>query len=238
MAIHAKQINKILSAPIRVSAFSATGGSSVVTSAITTALSTAGNGGVSVPLQVSSAIDVMGLITSSPHNRVEIYSATPDDKIKDSNGDEVFARLTEAAGVYTLTYYTLPDSGTETAYTFSGSTSVDFEVNYRFDFDRFPADGAIAISTRNVSQDPASNGGGLYSEKLTVTAQNTIAALAKTPTNTGNVELIINEVSYNTFGGGSAHFSVTGKTISWSASNSGFNVETTDSVIARYTTNE
>jgi hypothetical protein len=235
MGVQAKQIDKILSAPIRVSAFSATGASSTVTTPITTALSTAGNGGVSVPVQVSSSISVIGIITASPYNRVEIYNATTKDKIKDSNGDEVFGRITEAGGVYTLTYYTLPDSGTETSYSAFSSTSIDFEFNYRFDFDRFPADGAIAITSRNVSQDPAS-GGGTYTEKLTVTGQNAIANLAKTPATSASVILYVWGVAYDTFT--TAHFSVSGKTITWSPSNAGFNIETTDRVVARYTTNE
>jgi len=236
MAIKSKQIEKNLSASIQIAGFSAAGADDVVTSAITTALSTAGNGGVSVPLQVSSNIDTIGVITASPNNRVEIWDNTTKDKIVDSSGEEVYGRITESGGVYTLTYYSLNAStGVETAYSFGNTTSIDFEFNYRFDFARFPTDAPIAVGARNVTQDPGGSGK-VYTEKLNVTAQNTIADLAKTPTATSNVMLYINGVVYDTFA--TASFSVSGKAITWSAANSGFNVETTDRVVAKYTTNE
>lgn len=145
MAIKSKQIEKNLATSIQISAFSGAGADDVVTSVITTALSTAGNGGVSVPLQVSTSVDVIGVITSSPNNRVEIWNATTKDKINDVNGEEVFGRLTQSGGVYTLTYFSLnPTTGAETAHTLA-ATSIDFEFNYRFDFERFPTDAPIAV---------------------------------------------------------------------------------------------
>jgi hypothetical protein len=237
--IPAKQIVKILSAPVRVAAFSANGGSSTVTTAITTALSTAGNAGVSAPVQVSSS-NGLGIITTAPSNRVEIYDATTKDKIASTAGDEVFARLTEVSGVYTLTYYTLPTAGTETAYSFGTSTPIDFEFGYRFDFDRFPVDGIIATSTRNVSQDPAVSGGRIFRERLSPSAQNTIPAVSKTPVDTATFALFVNGVHYDTFGSGAAVVGIntTTKAVSWSAANAGFNVETNDRVVAQYLTYE
>ncbi|MGA7934723.1 MAG: hypothetical protein WCA35_14355 [Kovacikia sp.] len=233
--VPAKQIIKVLSAPIRVSGFAAAGPDDVVTSVITTALSSAGNAGVSVPLQVSSAVTAVGIITSPPGNRTEIYNATSKDKIAHSSGNEVYGRITESGGVYTLTYYYYSDAGVETPYSFA-STSIDFEFNYRFDFDRLPAEAIVAIKTRNIADDPTVSSGGVYTEKLVVTAQNTISDLAKTPTTSGNVLLFINGIVYDTFS--TAPFSISGKAITWSASNAGFSVETTDRVVAHYTTNE
>lgn len=234
--VKAKQIEKNLSAYVRVGAFSATGTDDVVTTPITTALNTAGDGGVSVPLQPSTAVGTIGVITTSPNNRVEIYNATTKEKINDASGDEVYGRLTHSGGVYTLSYFTLPSSGTETAYNFASSTSIDFEFSYRFDFGRYPTDGAIAVRARNVSDDPAAGGGRTVVEQLTVTGQNAIANLTFTPTTTANVLLIVNRAVYETLG--TAAFSVSGRTITWSAANAGFNIETTDRVIASYTTNE
>lgn len=236
--VPAKQIIKILAAPIRVNNFSANGSSNTVTSAITTALTTAGAGGVSVPLQVSAS-EGLGVIASGANNKVEIYSSTSKDKIG-SVGEEVYGRLTEAGGVYTLSYYTLSNAGIETAYSFSSATNIDFEFNYRFDFARFPTDGAISITARNISNDPGSTGGMLQREQLTPTAQNTLPNLTKTPISASGVSLIINGIEYDSFGGGAAPFSVniSTKAVSWSAANAGFSIETTDRVIAQYTTLE
>ncbi len=232
--IQSKQISKLQIAPVRVSGFTGVGASTVITSAVTTALSTAGDGGVSVPLQITTSTAI-GVVTTGTNNRVEIYNATTKDKIKSTNGDEVYGRITESAGVYTLTYYTLVN-GVETAYTLA-STSIDFEFNYKFDFYRFPSDAVIGITSRNVSQDVRSTAT-LYTELLTATAQNTLPNLTKLPNVTYNVTLIVNNSTYTTLGGGSADFTVTTKTIAWSAANAGFNIETTDRIIAQYTTNE
>lgn len=236
----AKQIIKILAANIRISNFTANGVDDVVTAVVTTALGTAGDGGRSVPLQVSANTASMGVIVAAPQNRVEIYDATTKDKISSSGGDEVYGRLVEASGVYTLSYFTLPDSGTEAAYTFSTNRAIDFEFSYRFDFDRFPSDAVVGVSTRNVSQDPASTAGALFVEQLAVTGPNAIASLTRTPTSAGVVMLIVNGVSYDTFGGAAADFSVNVSTraITWSAANAGFSVETTDRVIAQYSTRD
>lgn len=233
--IPAKQIIKVLSTYVRVGGFSANGGSNDVTSAITTALSTAGDGGVSVPLQ-PSASNGLGVITTGANNRVEIYAATSKDKFLATNGEEVYGRLTEAGGVYTLTYYTLANTGVETAYTFAASTPIDFEFGYRFDFYRYPSDGAIGLKARNISDDPSAGGGSPYREKLAVTAQNTIADLAKTPLSSSLIELLVNGISYDSFS--VAAFTLTGKALTWSATNAGFNIETTDRVIASYFTLE
>lgn len=233
MPLKAKQIVKILSAPIRVSAFAASSSSNVVTTAITTALSTAGSGGVSVPLQISTGESVIGVITSSSSNRVEIYDTTTKDKLQDADANEVYARLTQSAGVYTLSYYSLV-GGTETSYTFPSSTNIDFEFNYRFDFDRYPADAAISIGTRNISQDPRSSGGSPFSELVTVTAQNTLANLTKPPVVSSTIALFVNGEAFDSFSGA---FSLSGQALTWSSSNAGMVLDTTDRVVARYFTN-
>lgn len=236
MKIQSKQIEHIQSAYVRVAGFSATGATGNATTAITTALGTAGRGGVAVPLQVSTGEDSVGVVTTGAHNRVELYSATSKQKISDSTGNEVYARLTQSGGVYTLTYYSLV-AGTETAYTFDESTSIDFEFAYRFDFHRIPADAGIGVKQRNVDDDSDGGGGDAFQEQLTVTALNTLSALSKTPVSSTAVLLFINGVAYSPVGG-SAPFSVSGKTITWSSANAGFDIETTDRVVAGYPTFE
>jgi len=230
--LQSKQVSRLFQSYIRVSGFTAAGADDVVTTAITTALSTAGDGGVSVPLQVFSASQV-GVVTTGANNRIEIYNATTKAKILTTGGNEVYGRLTESSNVYTLTYYELA-SGVETAYTFA-STSIDFEFVYQFDFYRVPAAFAIGVTTRNISQDPASSGGSVFREPITVTGTNTLNNLTKTPIT--SVALVVNGLTESTVDGTPA-FSVLNKVITWSASNAGYSLATTDKVTAVYSTNE
>lgn len=232
--IPAKQITKILQAFVRISAYAATGANDTITTPITTALSTAGNGGVSVPLQVSSGNTVIGVVTASNFNRVQIFNSDTKLAMADENGNEIYGRLTESGGVYTLTYY-VNDAGTETGYTFGSSTDIDFEFIYRFDFDRLPDSAVTSNKQRNVSDDPASIGGSdWFNEPITVTSTNTLDDLTHTPDTNTNIFLIVNGITVNAFGGGSAAFSVSGTSLTWSASNAGYALHTTDNVIAFY----
>lgn len=238
--IPAKQISKVIAAPVRCNNFAALGADDTATTALTTALSTAGDLSASVPLQVSINTAGVGVIVTQPNNRVEIWDSTSKDKITNSAGDEVYGRISESAGVYTLFYHTLPNTGVEAAHSFPASRNIDFEFNYRFDFRRFPGDGIIGVSTRNVAQDAALWSGNLQIEQLTVTATNAIAALSRVPTAAETVVLHINGVTYDAIGGASADFAVnlTTRAITWSVANAGFNVETDDRVIAQYITRE
>ena len=237
--IRTKQISWVIGATVRVGNYGATGVDDDVSTVISTALSTAGKGGVGVPVQVSANDDGVGIITAASTNLVQIQRTGSGLKITDAGNNEVYGRLTEAGGVYTLRYFTLAD-GTETPFNFAASTPIDFDFSYRFDFARLPGDFAIAIPTRVISNDPrgAAAGSQTYSELLTVTALNTLSALTRTPNVAANLFLIINTAIYSTFGGATAAFSVAGKTITWSAANARFNLETTDRVIATYTSLE
>lgn len=229
-----RQIDGLFDAPIGAIGFAASGSSNTVTTPITTVLSTAGNGGISVPLQVASTSQV-GVITTGSDARVEIVDSSTKKKIADASSNEVYGRLSESSGAYTLSYFSLV-AGSETAYTIP-STSIDFYFNYRYDLYRLPSNFAISLGARVVSNDPASVGGSTarwVTEKLTVTALNTLSALSNAPTVTTNIFLIVNGKTENAFGGGSAAFSVSGTTVSWSAANAGYPLETTYDVIAYY----
>lgn len=230
--LQAKQINKQLAAYVRVSGFSASGTSDPVTTDITTVLSTAGEGAVSVPLQVADTTNI-GVITTG-NNRVEIYDATTKLKLQDG-GNEIYGRLTESSNVYTLSYFTLV-AGVETAYSFA-TTVIDFEFAYKFDFNRLPFASIINVKTRNVSDDPSNSGtGGLgIVEVLTVTAPNTLANLTKTPN--GGVILFVNGQGI-TSADSPAAFTRSGKELTWSATNAGYALATTDLVVANYSSYE
>ncbi len=231
--IPAKQIIKPQSASVRVNGFSASGTSGVLTTAIGTALSTAGEGGVSVPVQPLGGSNTIGVIVTGANNRTEIYGGASKLKLTDASGNEVFGRITEAGGVYTLTYFSLV-AGVETAHSMPAE-AIDIEFSYRFDFARFPADAAIAVSARNISNDPAGAGGATpRNERLTVTALNTVSDLGFTPLNAATFALFVNGQQFDTFGGGAAAFSLSGVAITWSAANAGFPLEVADRVTARY----
>jgi hypothetical protein len=232
-----KQIAQFFHVLIRVGAqaYASAAASTIVTTSITTALGTAGRGGVSVPVQITAADTTVGIITTTTKNRVEIYDSTTKQKYKSLNGDEVYARLTEAAGVYTLTYYTQV-AGVETAYTFPAvAGSIDFEFSYNFDFDRIPVDAMTGIQTRNVSEDPAGGGALVFREALTPTGVNTIPAATKTPISAARSQLIVNGKTESSFSGA---FTVAAKVFTWVPGSAGYNLATTDEVVAEYATNE
>ncbi|MBD2090211.1 hypothetical protein H6F67_10140 [Microcoleus sp. FACHB-1515] len=235
--VQAKQIVKFLFAPIRLNNLSVTGSSQTVTSPLTAALASAGDGGVSVPLQPAG--NGVGVAVTPPHNRCKVYGAASEDTLLD-NGLEIQARLTESNGVYTLAFFTVSDAGTETAYSFPAATPIDVEFNYRFDFWRIPADAIVATTVRSMGNDPTTTAARRFSERLTIGTANTIPNLSKTPTSAADVELIVNGLSYDSFGGSGAFFSVNTdtKAIAWSAANAGISIEPSDRVIARYSTIE
>ena len=213
--------------------FSASGADDVVTTAITTVLSTAGDGGVAVPLQVASAT-LIGVVTATTDNVCLIVNTATKRPVADATGNEVYGKLTEAAGVYTLTYFSLI-AGTETPYTGFSATGIDFYFIYQFDAYRFPRNSGTALSGKVIQQDPSGSAGSTNRiEKVTVTALNTLAALSFAPTATTNIILHVNGKSENAFGGGNAAFSVSGTAVTWSAANAGYALQTTMDVIAQY----
>lgn len=89
----------------------ATGGSTV----ITTAMSGKTPGG---------GTSTAGVITSGSFNRAELKNPSNGDFYEDGSGNRVYGRVTEASGIWTLTYYIF-NAGTETPYSFSGSNDID-----------------------------------------------------------------------------------------------------------------
>lgn len=233
--IQSKQIKKLMAGYVRVSAFSFPAASSgFITSALSTALSTAGFGGNSVPLANSTAENITGVITSG-NNRVEIYKNSDKEKL-DYLGQEVYGRVTQSLGAYTLSLYSI-QAGVETAYT-SAALSLDFEVPYRFEFKDLPTDFAIAIKERNTNDDDNHGiAGRLYKELLVVSAPNIVSNLTFTPNFTYEVSLFVNGKE-ETNVGASPPFTTAGKVITWSAVNAKYALATDDRVVAIYTTLE
>ena len=237
MRIQSKQIEQLLQGFLQISGLSAviSTATTVITTPLTTLLGSAGRNGVAVPLQVATTT-TEGVITSGSGNRAEIFDAVTKDKILNlaCDSEEVYGRITEAAGVYSIDYYYLANgTGVETAFTFPATQSIDIELVYQFSFEHLPADFATSIKTRNVADDGKSKGFG-YQEGLTVTATNTVSNLSFSPVDPAQVKLTINGQSFYSV----LHFTVTGLAISFSgpqlAAMGLGQIDTTDTVYAEY----
>ena len=79
----------------------------------------------------STAPTIKGIVVNSAENFVHIFDAALDHYL-DGSGNKVYARLTESATVWTLTYYS-NIAGTETSYSFSGSNDVKWYYQELFD---------------------------------------------------------------------------------------------------------
>lgn len=229
-----KQLDWINAGWVGIAAFEATGGSGVITTEITTALGTAGRNGTAVPVQISTS-EGQGVITTGDHNRVEIYDSATKEKLVDGSGNEVYGRITETGGAYTLTYYVL-DSGSQVGHSISPATDIDLYFPYRFTADKYPVDAAIALTLKNVYSEPTPGSGGANpetAEPISVTALNTLDSLSATPVVSSAVKLSVNGQVFASTEPSPA-FSVSGTGLTWSQANAGFDLETTDNVVAYY----
>lgn len=75
----------------------------------------------------------IGVYTQAPQNKIHLRRESDGKPIVDSaaSGKTIFARLTEAAGVWTLTFYTQA-SGVETAFNFAGHADANANFAYRW----------------------------------------------------------------------------------------------------------
>lgn len=223
MITQPKQIQKYLQGFMGVSnsTVTATNNSKVVTAEVTTAVGT-------LPLQLASATQ-MGVVTNPYGNdRVEVWDNATKEKLKDANNNEVYGRLTEAAGVYTLSFYTLV-AGVETAYTFGANTPIDYQFAYQYDFANLPSDVIVKFPQVAINNDPE-RGGILVQELLTITATNTINNLTFAPKNVNQVLFFVNRTIVTTLDG----ITVAGQAITVTPATLGYDIETTDTVIAYY----
>jgi len=234
--IQAKQVKRIISAPVKITglAVSSSASSVVVTTQLTSALTTAGEGGVSVPLVSSTTTAQNGVCTTAPINKCEIWDNTTKQKITaGSTQNEIYGKMTISSSIYTLSFYYLDNSGVEQSYSFPSSGTIDFDFIYRYRFHEFPADGAIAAITKNVFLDPKGAGAVEFNEQLTVTSTNTLSNMSNTPAYPTRTKLFVNgkvEVPI----GGSPAYAVSTNQIIWNATNAGYTLETTDIVFVTY----
>lgn len=233
-----KQIDWVMSAGVNVVGFTTSAASSDnVTATVTSALSGAGRGGTSVPLTISGGEDSQGVIASGDYARIEIETAGNKDKIAaDADNNEVYGRLSESTGTYTLSYFYLDDAGVEQTYTFGVATDINFTFNYRFTAAKIPADAIIGQQGIQISQDPGGNRQKVKKERLIVTGLNSLSNLTTTIAEPSQLKLIINGVVYHS--GTGEPVTLTGQTPGWNpaafGSQNAWDIETSDSVFAEY----
>ncbi len=224
--IKAKQIEKQLAGYVYFEQTGATGTSSVVTTALTTALETAGDNGRAVPFRVASSTDT-GVIATG-NNIVGVYNED-GDRISNDEGLEVYGRVTQASGVYTVSYF-ISDEGVETAYNIGAAQTLRLSVPYKFSFHDLPADAIVGTETRFVQNDP-SNGSPQFQENLTVTGANTLSQVTRVVNTNRPVSLVVNSLAHPRETG---VFTVAGKVITWVPAVAGYDLDTDDKVTIVY----
>lgn len=73
---------------------------------------------------VGDSVTTGVIVNTARAHKLELRDASTNDAVDDGSGNEVYGRLSFAATVYTVTFFS-DIAGTETAYSFSGPTSVD-----------------------------------------------------------------------------------------------------------------
>jgi hypothetical protein len=237
--IKEKQIDMIRSAYVGITGVAFPAAASIdITTPLSTVLATASDAGTPVPMQVSPDRFTQGLVVAEPKNYVQVIDSLTKKPLGDplNEDNEVYGRITEAVGVYTISLYTLI-AGVETIYTPAAAVTVDVYPLYRFTADNYPTDAIASIPTTMLFNDPTrvitkqQN----FTELLTVIALNTLSDLTQLPDVPANIILEINGQAVDSFGGIVAPFAVTVQTIVWSPANAGFNIEAGDRVVALYT---
>jgi len=170
LKIKAKQIKRLLVGGIVLGnvSFSTGDTSKDITNALTTALTSAGDWGVSVPLQVSNDINTQWVVTDK--KVVVLDTKTKNDLV--ISGQRVYWVLSESGGTYTVDLKYLDNDWNEQTATLEADQDLDLVTEYRFEFDKLPNDFATSLRFKAVEAD--SNGGGTrILEVASVTATNT-----------------------------------------------------------------
>jgi hypothetical protein len=218
-----KQIDNNKIGQITTLSFVATGSSDDVTTAINTSISNE-----SVSLVPSNGNESsIGVLVTTPINKVQLISSSNKELIFDNDGNEIYGRLTESSGIYTLSYYSL-QSGAEIVANINNT--IDFFINYNFSFKDFPFDNSVRVANEiNTKSAPSETS--IRDEILTIATNNTLPDLANTPID-GSVILLVNGKAEDSATGGS--FSVAGQSLTWNEVNAGFDLTPSDRVIAVY----
>lgn len=236
----AKTINKAITLYVKAAGVSATATSSLdVTNALTSALAGQGSLGQDLELKLASSswgADGDGIEAGK---KVELYDSTTGEKLQITTAvknEEIYGIITEASGVYTLSYYYLDQSGNEQSVSLDAAQSIDIEFTYSKKFEDVRKDDFIAISVRHVEQEISSNVATIKREYLTATADNTLPDLALTP-KAGDQSVVINFTGH-ILEEVKGDFTVAGKVITWDPAVIGYVLESGEKVSVTYNTLE
>lgn len=173
-----------------------------------------------------------GVLTDAPYNRVEIRALADGKAVVDpATGRTIFARLTQASSVWTLTFYTLI-GGVETVFNMTGHPQVGAAISYRW-CEMVPFENVDPFSAvfAGESVDEVSLNGirRYYKNTLTITTNGqTSITLPKAPAPDAIdlTELNVNgqEMEYGT------DYTISGSTLTWIPAAAGFALSTTDKV--------
>ena len=231
MLQHSKTIEKLMASYVYLSGVSIASSTSDITSALSTALGSASTSGGGVPVQNSDeANGVDGVLMDTL--RLPVVDGTSlEPMTDDTTNNEIFGRLSESSGAYTLDLRTLTDAGVEQDAVIADGT-VTCGIPYVFKFVDYPADSAIRFSAYQVGQDSAASGGRIFKELVSVTATDTLASLSNTPFDLTLVSCNVDGHLEDVAGGA---FSVSGSAITWIPAAAEYSLETSDKVIVGYT---
>jgi hypothetical protein len=236
--IQAKQVHRLLQSTISVTVAGETG-DNFITADLAAAVVGAGWRSSNVPNQVYSApgypltsagdldAELPGWRTNTD-NFVELWVAGTQDKLVTSSGEEVYGRLTNAAGNVNL--FTLEGS-TETAYTLTADVSLTANLPYVFSFETLPLN-ALGGSVSKIGSDPSGSTYVVANLTLASAVTQTFTPLViKQSGNdaTMNVNGQVFELSKAAFS-----FDGAGTLVTWSAAAAGFAIDVADTVTIRY----
>jgi len=129
-----------------------------------------------------------GIVTTMPNNKVQIRNTATQQPIESApGGADVFGRLTQAAGVYTLSYLYVA-AGVETAFTMPADVGIDILFPESIDFNSLPFN-AIVNGVSFVDGLPADHQHTLASipeVTVSLTDLNDLATLAQLAAATGS----------------------------------------------------
>lgn len=177
-------------------------------------------------------VDGTGVPTSSPHNYVSLRSYETGKDITAKDGTQIYGRLTEAAGVWTIGFYKSDGAGGEAEHTFSDESEVTKGVTIRFGEvkqvkDINPLNIVMGLDQVDESDvDP--NAHRPFTEQVNVVDNQTAISLGYEPKFPGSVDLMINGVSYP------AAITVSTTNLTFDPSVAGFALESDDEVYVSY----
>ncbi len=180
-----KQIDNNKIANQIVSSFVSSGNSDIVTSQL---VASAAIDGVTV-IASDGSESSLGFLGTIPDNKIKIIDNISKTLIADFNSNEIFGRLTESSGVYTLSYFSI-QNGIET--TVIINQTIDFLPAYNYALEDFPFNSGIRLSNSILSVLAQAPSYLLITSDTTINQHFDIVEIDKTA---GNILITLGDIS-------------------------------------------